>query len=98
MTERRFHKIALVRGRAEGSDAYNDIRPGPSGTPYDGGVFRYLLKRPIDFPAEPPRVRLMTTDAGRVWFAPNLNVDGMVCLSLLGTWPGPVWKSLVHIV
>ncbi|XP_037562058.1 ubiquitin-conjugating enzyme E2 Z-like [Dermacentor silvarum] len=69
----------------------------PPGTPYDGGVFRFLLKCPTDFPAEPPRVRLMTTDAGRVWFGPNPNVDGMVCLSLLGTW-GPVSKSSVHII
>lgn len=71
---------------------------GPPGTPYEGGFFRYLLKCPADFPAEPPRVRLMTTDGGRVRFAPNLNEDGMICLSLLGTWPGPVWKSSVHSI
>ncbi|KAL1434439.1 hypothetical protein MTO96_011538 [Rhipicephalus appendiculatus] len=69
---------------------------GPPCTPYEGGFFRFVLKCPPDFPAQPPRVKLLTTDGGRVRFAPNLNEDGMICLSLLGTWPGPVWSSSVH--
>nr|XP_050032821.1 ubiquitin-conjugating enzyme E2 Z-like [Dermacentor andersoni] len=71
---------------------------GPPCTPYEGGFFRFLLKCPADFPAEPPRIRLMTTDGGRVRFGPNLNEDGMICLSLLGTWPGPAWKPSVHSI
>ncbi|KAL3180454.1 hypothetical protein MRX96_009011 [Rhipicephalus microplus] len=69
---------------------------GPAGTPYEGGFFRYFVKCPPDFPAHPPRVKLLTTDGGRVGFAPNLNEDGMICLSLLGTWPGPVWSPSEH--
>ncbi|XP_037286351.2 ubiquitin-conjugating enzyme E2 Z [Rhipicephalus microplus] len=69
---------------------------GPPGTPYEGGFFRFVLKCPPDFPARPPLVKLLTTGDGQVRFAPNLNEDGMVCLSLLGTWPGPVWNSSVH--
>ncbi|KAL3180479.1 hypothetical protein MRX96_009034 [Rhipicephalus microplus] len=69
---------------------------GPAGTPYEGGFFRFVLKCPPDFPAKPPLVKLLTTDKGRVRFAPSLNEDGMICLSLLGTWSGPVWNSSEH--
>ncbi|KAH6942738.1 hypothetical protein HPB50_009649 [Hyalomma asiaticum] len=69
---------------------------GPPCTPYEGGFFRFILQCPPDYPARPPRVRLMTTGGGRVRFGPNLNEDGMICLSLLGTWPGPGWNSSIH--
>ncbi|KAK8767177.1 hypothetical protein V5799_006042 [Amblyomma americanum] len=70
---------------------------GPSGTPYEGGFFHFLIKCPPDYPARPPRVRLMTTDSGRVRFNPNLYADGMVCLSILGTSPGPAWNPALNI-
>lgn len=65
---------------------------GPAGTPYDGGFFQFLMKFPPDYPMSPPRVRIMTTDSGRVCFNPNLYADGKVCLSILGTWDGPAWS------
>lgn len=65
---------------------------GPAGTPYVGGFFYLLLKCPPDYPASPPRARLMTTDAGRVKFSPNLEENGKICLSILGTGPGPAWS------
>ncbi|KAH7971531.1 hypothetical protein HPB49_025565 [Dermacentor silvarum] len=65
---------------------------GPDGTPYEGGFFHFFLKCPPNYPIQPPRVRLMTTDAGRVRFNPNLYANGMVCLSILGTFPGPAWS------
>lgn len=58
---------------------------GPPGTPYEGGFFHFLIKCPPDYPESPPRVRLMTTDAGRVRFGPSFYENGKVCLSLLGT-------------
>ncbi|KAK8776373.1 hypothetical protein V5799_030281 [Amblyomma americanum] len=61
---------------------------GPADTPYEGGFFHFLTKCTAEYPTKPPRVRLMTTDGGWVRFGPNLNEDGMVCLSILGTWPG----------
>ncbi|XP_037564564.2 ubiquitin-conjugating enzyme E2 Z [Dermacentor silvarum] len=64
---------------------------GPSDTPYDGGLFYFFLKCPSTYPVEPPKVRIMTTDAGRVEFNPNLYASGKVCLSILGTWIGPPW-------
>ncbi|KAH7963295.1 ubiquitin-conjugating enzyme E2 Z [Rhipicephalus sanguineus] len=65
---------------------------GPSGTPYEGGFFQFYMKFPPTYPISPPRVRIMTTDAGRVRFNPNLYACGKVCLSILGTWTGPPWS------
>lgn len=65
---------------------------GPSDTPYEGGLFYFVLKCPSTYPTIPPRVRIMTTDAGRVEFNPNLYANGKVCLSILGTWFGPQWN------
>ncbi|KAL3199043.1 hypothetical protein MRX96_044079 [Rhipicephalus microplus] len=70
---------------------------GPEGTPYEGGFFHFFLKFPANYPVNSPRVRIMTTDAGRVRFNPNLYANGKVCLSILGTWQGPPW-SPVHCI
>ncbi|KAL8639540.1 MAG: hypothetical protein Q9228_003433 [Teloschistes exilis] len=42
-----------------------------------------------DYPATSPTVWNLTTGQGQMIFNPNLPADGKVCLSLLGTWPGP---------
>eukprot|EP00906_Rhabdomonas_costata_P033242 RCo046851 len=64
---------------------------GPSETPYEGGFFYFVLSVPDTYPFDPPKVRLMTTGEGTVRFNPNLYPNGKVCLSILGTWPGPAW-------
>ncbi|XP_072142910.1 ubiquitin-conjugating enzyme E2 Z-like [Dermacentor andersoni] len=51
---------------------------GPSDTPYDGGLFYFILKCPSTYPVNPPKARIMTTDDGRVEF---------------GTWIGPPWTQ-----
>lgn len=70
---------------------------GPPDTPYEGGFFHFLVKCPPNYPVSPPRVRSMTTDAGRVRFNPNIYPCGKVCLSILGTWPGPSWNVTQNI-
>lgn len=65
---------------------------GPEGTPYDGGFFYFILKFPNNYPIQPPKVKLMTTDAGQVRFNPNFYNSGKVCVSILGTWVGPPWS------
>ncbi|KAH7979912.1 hypothetical protein HPB49_011906 [Dermacentor silvarum] len=70
---------------------------GPPGTPYEGGFFWFVMRCPPEYPAKPPQVRLMTTDEGRVRFGPNFNESGMICLSILSTWPGASWKPTHRI-
>lgn len=66
---------------------------GPRDTPYENGFFHFLVKFPPNYPASPPRVRNMTTDAGRVHFHSHLDACGDVCLGILGTCPeGPSWN------
>ncbi|KAL1469896.1 hypothetical protein MTO96_040794 [Rhipicephalus appendiculatus] len=72
--------------------AMNALVLGPADTPYEGGFFHFLVQCPPDYPIKPPRVRLLTTGAGRVRFNPNLYECGKVCLSILGTWSGPAWS------
>jgi ubiquitin-conjugating enzyme E2 Z len=72
---------------------FHALVTGPDGTPYEGGFFYFLIQCPPEYPAEPPKVRLMTTGGGVVRFNPNLYANGKVCLSLLGTWHGPGWTA-----
>lgn len=67
---------------------------GPEDTPYAGGFFHFELRFPQDYPWAPPMVLLRTTDGGACRFNPNLYADGKVCLSVLGTWPGPSWTPV----
>eukprot|EP01102_Stenamoeba_stenopodia_P013636 TRINITY_DN4451_c0_g1_i1.p1 TRINITY_DN4451_c0_g1~~TRINITY_DN4451_c0_g1_i1.p1 ORF type:complete len:363 (+),score=78.67 TRINITY_DN4451_c0_g1_i1:118-1206(+) len=67
---------------------------GPEDTPYDGGFFHFEMEFPDDYPWNPPKVKLTTTDNGRCRFNPNLYADGKVCLSILGTWSGPAWTAV----
>ncbi|GJQ69191.1 hypothetical protein Trydic_g6343 [Trypoxylus dichotomus] len=70
---------------------------GPMNTPYQGGFFYFVLKCPNDYPIQPPRMRLLTTDGGRVRFNPNLYETGKICVSILGTWNGPAWSPAQQI-
>jgi len=69
---------------------------GPENTPYFGGFYFFDIKYPKNYPEKPPQVKLMTVD-GKVRFNPNLYQCGKVCLSILGTWAGPVWKPIMNI-
>ncbi|KAG0588405.1 hypothetical protein KC19_2G240500 [Ceratodon purpureus] len=64
---------------------------GPSGTPYQNGIFLFDIFLPPDYPQVPPSVHFLTTGGGKVRFNPNLYNTGKICLSLLGTWSGPGW-------
>ena len=70
---------------------------GPEGTPYSNGFFYFIIQCEPDYPASPPKVKLMTTGGGQVRFNPNLYNSGKVCLSILGTWQGPGWSAALTI-
>ncbi|KAK8764246.1 hypothetical protein V5799_033144 [Amblyomma americanum] len=67
---------------------------GTPGTPYEGGFFLFLIRCPPTYPADPPRVRFLTTDAERVRFHMHLQQTGMVCLSILGTAGRSTWSPV----
>lgn len=69
---------------------------GPSNTPYFGGNYIFEVNFPKDYPKSPPHVILLTTNKN-VRFNPNLYECGKVCLSILGTWSGPGWKSVMNL-
>ena len=69
---------------------------GPPNTPYFGGYFFFDIKFPTNYPDKPPELKMLTIN-NKVRFNPNLYQCGKVCLSILGTWAGPNWKSIMHI-
>jgi ubiquitin-conjugating enzyme E2 Z len=68
---------------------------GPKDTPYESGFFYFVITFPEKYPLVPPKVKLMTTGNGSVRFNPNLYACGKVCLSIIGTWQGPGWTSVM---
>ena len=73
------------------ADVMKAIIFGAEGTAYAHGAFLYDIFFPDSYPADPPKVNLMTTGGGSIRFNPNLYNCGKVCLSLLGTW-GHDWQ------
>jgi ubiquitin-protein ligase len=70
---------------------------GSEGTPYHGGFFLFNGAFPPDYPASPPKLRLMTTGGGTTRMGPNLYASGKVCLSILGTWAGDPWTPTLTV-
>ncbi|KAL1485801.1 hypothetical protein MTO96_009516 [Rhipicephalus appendiculatus] len=79
----------LLRAKRDIMDIYTQPPPGVFIAPEENNITKIHA---LDYPIQPPRVRLMTTDGGRVRFNPNLYNNGKVCLSILGTWVGPAWS------
>jgi ubiquitin-protein ligase len=75
-----------VRHGSSRLDAMKILIMGPKDTPYHYGLFEFDLFCPADFPKKPPTMNFRTTGDGRIRFNPNLYENGIVCLSLLGTW------------
>lgn len=69
---------------------------GPEGTPYDGGVFPFTVRFTNRYPADPPKVLFLSPNE-KIRFHPNLYETGKVCLSILGTWTGPEWTSVMNL-
>jgi ubiquitin-protein ligase len=69
---------------------------GPKDTPYEDCPMMYNIQIGNMFPFDPPTVTFVTND-GYSRFHPNMYKEGKVCLSILGTWTGPKWSSIMRI-
>ncbi|KAL5774471.1 hypothetical protein ACOSP7_012028 [Xanthoceras sorbifolium] len=81
-----------VRVYEERMDLLRAAIIGPSGTPYQDGLFFFDICLPPEYPYEPPAVHY---HSGGLRVNPNLYESGKVCLSLLNTWTGTgteVWN------
>ena len=75
---------------------------GPKDTPFENGILYFIIDFPNNYPFSPPRVQYYSTSRYRIH--PNLYVGksqdnflGKVCLSILNTWSGPKWTTVMHI-
>ena len=51
---------------------------GPTGSPYEGGVFYLNIKFPEEYPFKPPNIYFITKI-----YHPNINGNGGICLDIL---------------
>ena len=74
---------------------------GPKGSLYEEGYLFFNINFPKNYPYSPPDVAYVSR--GKVRIHPNLYVRshksgfGKVCLSILGTWSGPGWATIMDI-
>jgi ubiquitin-protein ligase len=74
---------------------------GPKNTLYEGGYLFFNINFPKNYPYSPPDVSYVSR--GNIRIHPNLYVKhhksgfGKVCLSILGTWSGPQWTTIMDI-
>ena len=75
---------------------------GPKDTPYQHGFLFFDIIFPTNYPWAPPIVYYISTSRLRIH--PNLyvgrssnNFRGKVCLSILNTWTGPKWTTVMTI-
>ena len=75
---------------------------GPKESEYSNGILFFKIRFPNDYPFSPPKVDYISRGSNRIH--PNLytgyakdNYLGKVCLSILGTWSGPSWTTIMDI-
>ena len=74
---------------------------GPKDSIYEGGFLFFYINFPKNYPYSPPDVAYVPVNNIRIH--PNLYVGhhksgyGKVCLSILGTWNGPQWTTIMDI-
>lgn len=68
---------------------------GPEGSLYENAILLFRIFFPTNYPYSPPVLEYVSMNQIRIH--PNLYINGKVCLSLLGTWSGPSWTSIMDI-
>lgn len=69
---------------------------GPSDTLYQGSVLFFEIDFPINYPFSPLKIKYIN-NGNNTRIHPNIYVNGKVCLSILGTWSGPKWTSIMDV-
>ena len=82
-----FDETDLMKARA--------LIIGPSDTIYENAYLFFNIEFPKNYPFSPPAVRYIAQNNVRIH--PNIYTNGKVCLSILGTWNGPSWSSIMDI-
>lgn len=74
---------------------------GPKDSLYESGFLFFKINFPKNYPYSPPDISYISRNKIRIH--PNIYVGGhssgkgKVCLSILGTWSGPKWTSIMDI-
>lgn len=74
---------------------------GPKGSIYESGFLFFNIDFPTNYPYSAPDLSYVSRNKIRIH--PNLYVGhhksgfGKVCLSILGTWSGPKWTTIMDI-
>lgn len=95
------HGIFIEFNEEDITEAYS-IVIAPKDSVYKNGILYFKIKFPTDYPFTPPKVNYISR--GSIRIHPNLytgtskdNYLGKVCLSILGTWSGPQWSTIMDI-
>jgi ubiquitin-protein ligase len=70
---------------------------GPSDSVYEHGVYFYQFTFGSTYPYEPPKGKFLNWQNTNTRMHPNMYIDGKLCLSILGTWAGPSWTSIMTL-
>lgn len=68
---------------------------GPKDTIYENAYLFFDIVFPKNYPFSPPTLKYISQNNIRIH--PNIYTNGKVCLSILGTWNGPSWSSIMDI-
>ncbi|KAI9667179.1 MAG: ubiquitin-conjugating enzyme E2 Ze [Alyxoria varia] len=84
-----------VRFKDENILSFDAYIFGPDDSLYSNKVVKVHFDIPSDYPFSPPKAGFIQHSGGRIH--PNLYVEGKICLSILGTWPGEPWAQSMGI-
>ncbi|XP_038703851.1 putative ubiquitin-conjugating enzyme E2 38 [Tripterygium wilfordii] len=76
----------LVRAFETRIDLMRAVIVGSEGTPYYNGLFFFDIGFPYNYPNDPPTVVYHPRPG--LYMNPNFHSNGLVCLSIINTWPG----------
>jgi ubiquitin-conjugating enzyme E2 D/E len=77
-TSNQYYKIYLESINDNDIYVWTGELYGPKDTPYEGGVFKFKISLPENYPFKPPKVQFITKI-----YHPNINGTGSICLDIL---------------